>query len=106
MQYCWPIYLTSLVLSLSLSLPPQVLAAVHVQPPRIPVLSNVSHKPFPNDGQAIRELLARQLVEPVQVKSLALIWCSSQASQLVGPRGLVLVVLIIVWLDALSIIQG
>ena len=47
----------------------QVLAEVPVHPPRIPVLSNVTFKPFPNDGQQIRELLARQLVEPVQVGS-------------------------------------
>ncbi|KAF5836458.1 hypothetical protein DUNSADRAFT_5905 [Dunaliella salina] len=44
----------------------KVLAEVPVHAPRVPVLSNVTAKPFPSSDQAIRELLARQLVEPVQ----------------------------------------
>jgi hypothetical protein len=44
----------------------QVLASVDVHTPRVPVLSNVTATPFPPDPQAIRELLGRQLVEPVR----------------------------------------
>ena len=44
----------------------QVLSAVEIRAPRIPVLSNVTAGPFPSDPAAIRELLGRQLVEPVR----------------------------------------
>eukprot|EP00983_Pelagomonas_calceolata_P090439 1157419-Pelagomonas_calceolata.AAC.15 len=50
---------------------PQALAEVPVHAPRVPVLSNVTAKPFPSSDQAIRDLLARQLVEPVQAVILA-----------------------------------
>ena len=49
--------------------PAQVLDEVTVSAPCLPVLSNVTAQPFPADGQAVRELLARQLVEPVQVSA-------------------------------------
>jgi [acyl-carrier-protein] S-malonyltransferase len=39
---------------------------VDIQAPRVPVLSNVNATPFPSDPAAIRELLGRQLVEPVR----------------------------------------
>lgn len=48
--------------------PPQVLADVRVQEPRIPVISNVTGQPFPEAAQ-IRAALARQLVEPVRWES-------------------------------------
>ena len=47
-----------------------MLAEVPVHAPRIPVLSNVTAKPFPQDPEAIRALLAQQLVQPVQVGSI------------------------------------
>jgi malonyl CoA-acyl carrier protein transacylase len=34
--------------------------------PAIPVLSNVTAKPHPHDGQAIKALMVRQITEPVQ----------------------------------------
>jgi [acyl-carrier-protein] S-malonyltransferase len=43
-----------------------VLDSVEVRAPRLPVLSNVTAEPFPSDPAAIRELLGRQLVEPVR----------------------------------------
>ena len=42
------------------------LARARVAAPRVPVISNVTGAPFPSDPDAIRALLARQLVEPVQ----------------------------------------
>lgn len=44
----------------------QVLEAVEIVAPTKPVLSNVTAAPFPSDPLAIRELLGRQLVEPVR----------------------------------------
>lgn len=44
----------------------QVLASVEVRAPRVAVLSNVTAAPFPSDPEGIRELLGRQLVEPVR----------------------------------------
>lgn len=44
----------------------EVLASVDIRAPRVPVLSNVTAAPFPADPAAIRELLGRQLVEPVR----------------------------------------
>ena len=43
------------------------LAAAELRPPRIPVYSNVTGRPFPFERsvQEVKELLARQLVEPV-----------------------------------------
>lgn len=46
----------------------QALASVEIRAPRVPVYSNVTAAPFPSDPEQIRELLARQLVEPVQVR--------------------------------------
>jgi [acyl-carrier-protein] S-malonyltransferase len=43
-----------------------VLATTPVRAPRVPVISNVTAAPFPADPDAIRALLGRQLVEPVQ----------------------------------------
>lgn len=48
-----------------LSYPGQVLAQVAIRKPRIPVYSNVTAEPFPEDPEEIRGLLARQLLEPV-----------------------------------------
>jgi [acyl-carrier-protein] S-malonyltransferase len=42
------------------------LASVKITAPRVPVWSNVTASPFPSDPDAIRQLLARQLVDPVQ----------------------------------------
>jgi [acyl-carrier-protein] S-malonyltransferase len=42
------------------------LSSVPVAAPRLPVISNVTARPFPSDPDAIRKLLGRQLVEPVQ----------------------------------------
>jgi [acyl-carrier-protein] S-malonyltransferase len=50
----------------------QVLASVEIRAPRVPVLSNVTAGPFPSDPAAIRELLGRQLVEPVRCDWLGL----------------------------------
>ncbi|WIA44196.1 hypothetical protein OEZ86_010517 [Tetradesmus obliquus] len=44
----------------------EVLDSVEIRAPRVPVLSNVTAQPFPSDPAAIRELLGRQLVEPVR----------------------------------------
>lgn len=44
----------------------QALSAVEVRAPRVKVWSNVTAQPFPSDPVLIRQLLARQLVEPVQ----------------------------------------
>ncbi|KAF6252241.1 acyl transferase/acyl hydrolase/lysophospholipase [Scenedesmus sp. NREL 46B-D3] len=44
----------------------EVLDSVEVRAPRVPVLSNVTADPFPPEPAAIRELLGRQLVEPVR----------------------------------------
>lgn len=43
-----------------------VLATVTFQTPRIPVYSNVTAQPFPDDPAAIPPLLQRQLCEPVK----------------------------------------
>lgn len=43
----------------------KALEAIEIHPPRLPVISNVTGKPFPSDPDEIRSLLARQLVEPV-----------------------------------------
>jgi malonyl CoA-acyl carrier protein transacylase len=44
----------------------QVLASIDIQTPSVPVISNVTAAPFPGDADGIRELLCRQLVEPVR----------------------------------------
>ena len=44
---------------------PQVLSEVEIRPPRIPVLSNVTAAPFPDDPAGIALLLSRQLTESV-----------------------------------------
>lgn len=45
----------------------RALASVELRPPRVPVISNVTAAPFPSDDpDALRELLCRQLVEPVR----------------------------------------
>lgn len=46
----------------------QALSKVELHLPRVPVYSNVTAEPFPADPQQMRVLLARQLVEPVQVR--------------------------------------
>jgi malonyl CoA-acyl carrier protein transacylase len=46
----------------------QALSKVEIRAPRVTVYSNVTAAPFPEDPQQIRALLARQLVEPVQVR--------------------------------------
>jgi malonyl CoA-acyl carrier protein transacylase len=51
----------------------QALASAPVRAPRVPVYSNVTAQPFPSDPDAIRELLARQLTEPVQVRERSLV---------------------------------
>jgi len=48
----------------------KALATVKLNKPRIPVYSNVTAKAFPEDEGQIKELLMRQLVEPVQWESL------------------------------------
>lgn len=45
---------------------PQVLESASISAPRVPVISNVTAGPFPSDPSAIRDLLGRQLVEPVR----------------------------------------
>lgn len=47
----------------------EALAAVEIKPPRIPVVSNVDAKPH-FDPQEIREILAKQVTEPVQWESI------------------------------------
>src|SRR5205823_11916021 len=37
-----------------------------VRPPRLPVIGNVDARPYPEDPDAIRELLARQVASPVE----------------------------------------
>ncbi|KAI8476564.1 MAG: acyl transferase/acyl hydrolase/lysophospholipase [Monoraphidium minutum] len=53
------------------------LAAADVRPPRLPVWSNVTGAPFPDDPDGVRALLGRQLVEPVR-------WEASLAAALGG----------------------
>ena len=48
----------------------KALSTVQLNKPRIPVYSNVTAGPFPDDEQSIKKLLMRQLVEPVQWESL------------------------------------
>lgn len=43
-----------------------MLESVEITAPQFPVLSNVTATPFPSDPTAIRDLLGRQLVEPVR----------------------------------------
>ena len=43
----------------------KALASIEIHKPLMPVISNVTGLPFPDDPDAIRSLLARQLVEPV-----------------------------------------
>lgn len=50
----------------------QVLASVEIRAPAVPVLSNVTAAPFPSEPAAIRELLGRQLVEPVRYEAAGL----------------------------------
>ena len=45
----------------------KALAGVSLNKPRIPVYSNVTAGPFPEDEAEIKKLLMRQLTEPVQV---------------------------------------
>lgn len=49
----------------------KALSTVKLNKPRIPVYSNVTAKPFPEEEAEIKKLLMRQLVEPVQWESLA-----------------------------------
>jgi len=44
----------------------QVIARMHLQPPRIPVISNVTGEFYPSDREAMLDLLARQVASPVQ----------------------------------------
>ena len=44
----------------------QALSTVTLQPPRIPVISNVTATPYPSDISAIRQLLLTQITSPVQ----------------------------------------
>jgi len=48
----------------------KVLSTISLSKPRIPVYSNVTAAPFPEEEQEIKKLLMRQLVEPVQWESL------------------------------------
>jgi len=48
----------------------KALAGVKLNKPRIPVYSNVTASPFPDDEAEIKKILMRQLVEPVQWESL------------------------------------
>jgi len=48
----------------------KALAGVSLNKPRIPVYSNVTAGPFPEDEAEIKKLLMRQLTEPVQWESL------------------------------------
>lgn len=45
------------------------LESVEIRRPLVPVISNVTGRPFPDDPNEIRSLLARQLVEPVMWES-------------------------------------
>jgi [acyl-carrier-protein] S-malonyltransferase len=47
----------------------KVLAEVDIKPPRIPVISNVDAKPH-FDPQEIREILAKQVTNPVQWETI------------------------------------
>eukprot|EP00879_Flechtneria_rotunda_P017756 GHRR01018614.1.p1 GENE.GHRR01018614.1~~GHRR01018614.1.p1 ORF type:complete len:299 (+),score=88.75 GHRR01018614.1:728-1624(+) len=58
----------------------EVLATIDIQPPRIPVISNVTATPFPADPTAIRDVLGRQLVEPVR-------WEETLTALLSSPEG-------------------
>ncbi|GBF91835.1 hypothetical protein Rsub_04940 [Raphidocelis subcapitata] len=58
------------------------LASVKIAPPRVPVWSNVTAAPFPADPDSIRQLLARQLVEPVQWEATLAALAAGQ-----GPEG-------------------
>ncbi|MEM5327806.1 SDR family NAD(P)-dependent oxidoreductase [Paraburkholderia sp. JHI2823] len=42
------------------------LAGVEFQAPRVPVYSNTTAQPYPESGDAVRELLARHIAEPVR----------------------------------------
>lgn len=44
----------------------EALSKVAIKAPRFPVYSNVTGEPFPEDGEAIKALLQRQLVSPVK----------------------------------------
>lgn len=69
----------------------KALAAATLHVPRLPVYSNVTAQPFPaHDPAAMRELLARQLVEPVQWEGTlkALIEAGKQAAGGAGPARL------------------
>jgi acyl transferase domain-containing protein/NAD(P)H-dependent flavin oxidoreductase YrpB (nitropropane dioxygenase family)/NAD(P)-dependent dehydrogenase (short-subunit alcohol dehydrogenase family) len=44
----------------------RIIQSVELRPPRLPVFSNVSAQPYPQDRAAIIELLAEQLVSPVR----------------------------------------
>jgi malonyl CoA-acyl carrier protein transacylase len=65
-QLVEPGHLAGHSLPLLLLLLLQVLDSVDIRSPRVAVLSNVTASPFPSDPAAIRELLGRQLVEPVR----------------------------------------
>ncbi|HEY6927728.1 MAG TPA: ACP S-malonyltransferase [Steroidobacteraceae bacterium] len=41
------------------------LAGMHLRPPQLPVISNVTSRPYPSDSQEIAALLVRQLTLPV-----------------------------------------
>merc|ERR1711959_375941 len=48
----------------------KALSTVKLNKPRIPVYSNVTASPFPEDEAEMKKLLMRQLVEPVQWEKL------------------------------------
>ena len=48
----------------------KALSTVKLNKPRIPVYSNVTASPFPEDEAEIKKLLMRQLTEPVQWEKL------------------------------------
>jgi acyl transferase domain-containing protein/NAD(P)H-dependent flavin oxidoreductase YrpB (nitropropane dioxygenase family)/NAD(P)-dependent dehydrogenase (short-subunit alcohol dehydrogenase family) len=68
----------------------QFLSTVEVAEPRIPVYSNTTAAPYPNDPQAIRGLLVEHLVRPVEfVREIqALYDAGARVFVEVGPRGI------------------
>jgi len=65
----------------------KVLSTVNLNKPRIPVYSNVTASPFPEDEAEIKKLLMRQLTEPVQWEKLVKALISSGKKNLheLGP---------------------
>jgi len=66
----------------------QIIARMNVQPPRIPIIANVTGEPYPAEREQILDMLALQLASPVQfIKSVETMYAlGARVFVEVGPK--------------------